>query len=169
MNKIQALEQTIFNLENDVYEYHWGDYESCNCGVLAKTLLDTKRAIRRLVESVKPIRDHNEPYHLFTDRTYCLTTGEELNEVFSALKIAGFTHMELRGLELLNGKEVLDRINRIEPLSKGNKVHAIVYLKAWVEILKEQLPVQPEAPKQKTVYVSVPISITEQSKELILS
>jgi hypothetical protein len=185
MNKIEALEKTIYNLENDLVEYEWTSSKSCNCGVLAKTVLNGgdiyKAGFLR-----SPSLGHD--YTSFANHAYCMTTGLELPELFQSLKDAGFTFQELLGLENLSGENVIKRLgwqtyswsNRYNVVYRGHsrsdKQDLITYLKAWVEILKDEQPIietppTPEEPKVKEIirYVSVPQSITEQSKELILS
>lgn len=162
MKKIKAIEKTIYNLENNVYEYNWGNLDSCNCGVLAKTLINGKDVLSCGFKSINSVLQ-NPKYYLFSDRTHCLSTNEPLPEVYAALRDAEFTDSEMKELELLKSPQILKKIGVAE-LKHSDKSHLISYLKAWVEILKED---KPEV-KEKIRYVSVPETITEQTKELIL-
>lgn len=173
MTKIEALEKTIYNLENNVYEYNWDSYESCNCGVLAHSIIGSN--------SLYDTGYRNSPSCMgfgASSEFHCLTTNLPLPEVFQAVKDAGFTFEEMLHLEVLNNVKILvhpglDRWS----LDYKNKTDVIKYLKAWVEVLKEESVVIPEVkeptpePKAKEIirYVSVPESITQQSKELLLN
>lgn len=188
MTKKEALIKTIYNLENDVYEYNWQNTDKCNCGVLAKTILGGKNPTEC------GLFDHKEAKGVgtFSMKAYCLTTGEPLSVVFKSLKDAGFTYEELCNLEFLSDRKIADRcgikVSSFQPEQEAShgqffvKGYLISYLKAWVSILQEEetrtQPVQTPAieapavtPKvvTKTVYVAVPQSITSQTKELILS
>lgn len=178
MTKIEALEKTIFNLENDLTEYNWTESDHCNCGVVAKTLLNGELP-NNCGFFQSSLRAENVAG--FSQYAYCMTSDMPLPRVFHLLKEAGFVWDELKELEDLSNKQICERggiwfpvdfngrtINRY----RESKEYLLSYLRAWVEILKEQIPVQEKEPKPeriKTVYVSVPETIKEQSKELVLS
>lgn len=177
MNKIQALEKTIYNLENDVYVYDWSDTNHCNCGVLARTLLNGKFP-RDAGFGKGP--DNSYP-GTFSGRAVCITTGIDLPEVFGALKEAGFTYRELGELEFLGNIPIAEKagLRAFHYKDDWNAAHSqfqvkknvIKYLKAWVEILKQQEVKEPEPIQQpertRIVYVSVPETIKEQAEQLI--
>jgi hypothetical protein len=162
MTKIEALEQTIYNVENNILSYRWYDCGQCNCGVVASTIL-------------------NRESGAFSCHGVCITTGEDMPKVFQALKDAGFTHKDLIELEFLGNKEILDNIGKKGFFcSEGywimdgvndytNKENLIIYLKEWVRLLKLEIPqkVVTQPTPEKIRYVGVPISLTEQSKQLI--
>lgn len=171
MTKIEAIKKTIFNLENNVIEYNWKNADSCNCGVLARTLLDGK--------SVWDCGFTNSPKRssegIFSSMAYCITTDLPLPEVFQKLKDAGFTHKELLELEYYGNEEVAKRLGKkIEYKESGapygweceglnNKSNLILYLKTWLQILEEKQPKQIQ-PKVIHHYVSVPETL---KKELV--
>jgi hypothetical protein len=168
MNKIEALEKTIYNLENDVYEYNWNNFERCNCGILAQSVVGDK-TLRDSGYRDSPSVQGSGASAMF----HCLTTGLPLPEIYKTMKSAGFTYEEMANLEILGGESILKKAGMSRYGHKiDSKPDLTRYLKAWVELLKEEQPVVtiPE-PKIKEIirYVSVPQSITEQSKELILS
>lgn len=165
MTKIEALKKTIYNLENDVYEYDWSSSESCNCGVLAKTLLNGKSLHEAGYFRSKVIGDVG----VFAKKAYCLTSDLPLSEVFQTLKDAGFTYKELLELEYLSNEKIAAAVgfeltqhnekNYAFAFGKfNNKRDLIKYLKAWVEILEVEVPKE----RTRINYVSVPVSITEQ-------
>lgn len=177
MNKIQALERTVYNLENNVYQYSWHDVESCNCGILAKTLLKGG-GVRANGFGVAPITNH---VGAFSRRAHCLSTGISLPIVFQKLKDSGFTFEELRNLEFLSDRVISGKAGiEVGKWQLGQetahgkfyqKKFLISYLKAWIEILKEQEVKQPEPVQQsertRIVYVTVPETIKEQAEQLI--
>lgn len=157
MTKKEALIKTIYNLENDVYEYAWGSCDSCSCGVIARTLLDGGMPTETLFVLKPHIGIASGFSGTYEDGVnYCRSTGIPLPKVFQALVDADFSFDEMNSLEECYSKE-----------------DAIAYMKKLLKQEEETTtqPVQSEQPKviEKTVYVSVPTSITEQSKELILS
>lgn len=190
MDKITALERTIYNLENDVYKYNWADTESCNCGILARTILGGKTAIQTGLFDSPSI---DKELGCFTQYTHCLTTNLPLPEVFLALKNAGFSQKELIELEHLSNKNIIQRggvqmymttstmISVETNTYRSNKQEVIKYLKAWVAILKEEQEQNKpqEAQEGKTPIkevikyikkeVDVPESLSKQTKELVLS
>jgi hypothetical protein len=83
----------------------------------------------------------------------CSQTGIKLPEVFAALIDCGFTIGEMKELERCG----------------SSKQSVIDYFKSWLSELKKVTPEPIKEVKEIIRYVSVPQSITEQSKELILS
>lgn len=173
MKKIEAIEKTIYNLENNVYPYRWTDYESCNCGLLAKTILGGK-SLRVAGFNQSPVSDKS--LSPFCVEAFCITTNLPLPEVFQSLKDAGFSITELLHLENLSDPLICSLaeleisggvFGRPVCILRSTKEAVIRYLKAWLEILKRDEPKEVQ-PKVKIRYVSVPSSITEQTKELIM-
>lgn len=141
MNKIEALKQTVFNLENNVYVYDWHDAERCNCGVVAMTLLDGRLPSKCGYFDSKSI----EGAGCFSSKAHCLTTGLELPLVFQTLKDSGFTYRELCDLEFLADRKIAGIAGlKVSEWTKGQdaahgqftkKECLVKYLKAWIEIL----------------------------------
>jgi hypothetical protein len=180
MNKIQAIRQTISNLENNVYEYNWTDADSCNCGVLARSIMGGVYP-RKAGFSESPMKAN----HLtcFANNAICITTNLPLPRVFSELKNAGFSHEDIMELENLSNPVVIKKAGMSVYRSlngymvnsdRSDKHYLVAYLKTWAEILEEEnqtIQPIPEPIKEKVIhhYVSVPTSITEQIKELELN
>lgn len=155
MTKIEALEKTIYNLENDVYEYNWWDMDKCNCGVLARTVLGGEVPLSCGLTDVSKDGCGFGGIAIETFEA-CKKTGIPLPKVFEALRDCGF-----------NGKE----LDKLEDCGE-TKGEVITYLRKWVNALKKKEGVKNKQPKPeriKTVYVSVPETIKEQSQELIMS
>jgi hypothetical protein len=181
MNKIEALKATIINLEDNKTEYDWSTCNHCNCGVVAKTLLNGKLPYEAgLLNS--PLSGEVGS-GAFSREALCLTTNLPLPLVFQKLKDAGFTHLELQELEWLGNEIILNKIGEKKLILNGisfikdskysNKKTLIKYLKAWVEILEEEqtktqnkLPEIKEVvkPRERISYVAVPETITQDMK-----
>lgn len=143
MEKTEALEKTIYNLENDVYEYSWTDCNNCNCGVLARTITGAHDlASVGLLDS--PIT--NNKYLAFCEEAFCMTTNLPLPLVFQSFKDTGFSFEELDGLENLNNETILHRVG-VTYLRHSNKSNLIKYIKAWVEILGEEKMIEEQNDK----------------------
>lgn len=182
MTKIEAIESTLRDLEYDTYYYDWGSEDSCNCGLLAKTVLHG-----RLPSSFGLVMYFSEQYSPFASALTCMKTGLNMNTVGQVLAQTGFSFEEIICLENLSDFKIAQRAGlKLLPESEGMKYESCIsrdekeslikYLKAWVAILKEEQEQNKpaEAQEGKTEireiirYVSVPETIKEQSKELIL-
>lgn len=166
MTKIEALEKTIYNLENDVYEYLWTNPNSCNCGVLAHTIVGELPSRTGYFDANSGLTGS------FSRRAKYMNTGLPMPLVFQSLKDTGFTHQELEELEFLGNPKIAERCG-FKPEYHGEvmiahghfskKPSVISYLKAWVEILKEEevkIEVKPEI-KEIIRYVAVSETIKE--------
>lgn len=145
MTKIEALKQTIINVESGKYGYYWGSSDTCNCGVVARTLLGGEYALSNGLLDIE--RDTSKG--VFSGSYYCSTTKIKLPKVFQVLKDAGFSYEELNGLEYLSGEDVCNKLSwgtilvgcggRVKSdLKYDNKKNLLSYLRAWVEILEEE-------------------------------
>lgn len=148
MNKLEALKQTIVNVESGKYEYDWYNADSCNCGVVARTLCGDK--------SPSSCGYYQSPLigglGVFSRKAFCLTTNLPLPLVFQSLKDAGFTHEDTGELERLANEKIAYRLGwelikiddggKIYPLY-ANKENLIAYLREWVKILEEQDAIVP--------------------------
>lgn len=132
MTKIEALEKTIYNLENDVYEYNWSHYEQCNCGVLAASIIGDGDVRKYGIGSSPAIRGLGA-----SGEYYCMTTDLPLPKVFQSVKDCGFTYQEMIDLEVFSNDKIRDAGGLFYGEYK-KKESLIKYLKAWVEILKEE-------------------------------
>lgn len=132
MTKIEALEKTIFNLENDVYEYEWSHSNTCNCGVLARTLLNGEKATEGgglWMYHTKGLGFSGVVKNVIT---HCQQTGLPIPIVVKSLLDAGFTTKELSRLEYRANGE-----------GRSDKKELVSYLKRWVRKI-EKLNKEPE-------------------------
>ncbi len=171
MTKIEALKKTIYNLENDVFPYKWTDYNNCNCGVVARTIMNgTEPGCAGFHQS--PSINHS--LCSFSGYAYCMTTNLPLPKVFQELKDTGFTHNELMELEDLRNPIILNKLGwetfKIydrnlpkAPNARDSKESLIVYIKAWVEILQEDQPPVKEIIKYVAVSPEIKVTVPEYS------
>ena len=175
MNKIEALKKTIYNLENDVYEYNWSESNSCNCGILARSISGTREGIDGYYNS-PDVGDMCIPP--WTRRSICLKTGLPLSGIWKTLKDIGFTHDEIANLESLSDKKIADKTGMefnifkhstgfsVSP-HRSEKRYVISYLKAWVEILEEEAKLQLPERKEIIRYVAVIADVREDAVKAI--
>lgn len=166
MTKIEALRKTVYNLENDILHYQWDNFETCNCGVVAKTLLNDE-GIGKNGYFDSEIRNKN--LTPFCEYAFCITSNMPLPKVFQLLKDAGFTIKELIELENLSNPKISNIIGgKLYPHEakdllvsyyRDQKLYLIAYLRAWIAILETELP---PAVKETIRYVAVPETVTDQ-------
>lgn len=139
---ILALRETADRLAGGA-AYNWSHFGRCNCGHLAQTLtrLDAaeihRRARRELVEWSELPEDH------------CPGTGYPLDHVVDTLLELGLTRDDLRHLEDLSDTAVLARLpGGFRWLERNRADNAVLYLRAWADLLEEQLPAEVPVPEQ---------------------
>lgn len=175
MKKIEVLKKAIQMLEGG-FPYSWFKAETCNCGVVVRAM------------GVSDDMD-TAGYGIWKTKTLsgeCPITGLKLSTIQRTLVESGFTKKDIWELEKLSNKTIAEKIGETVIID-GNEsfmsskigVHGdfkytdkatlIKYLRAWVSILEEQTA--KETPEVKTVIVrvAVPVTISKQAEQLILS
>jgi alpha-amylase/alpha-mannosidase (GH57 family) len=171
MNKIDALKKTLHVLENDLVRYSWSGSESCNCGVLAQCVTNrTENTLNHLVSAPRVgfSTDNLGPWAKWAN--HCQITGIPFNDVMKTLADCGFTWNEIKHLENLSDKSIVDFPVHV----RSNKEFVIRYFKAWIQKLENEQVVETKVvePAIKTEYkvVEVDSKVKELVKqELILS
>lgn len=129
---IEALRGTVQALtESD--EYQWGHMGSCNCGFLARQIT---RLRKDQIHSYAMQRygDWNEQLN-----DYCSTTGLPMDHLISEMVNFGFDIDELKDLERLSDKRILEILPPEQKYLQFNvKADVIKYLNAWASLLEEQ-------------------------------
>ncbi len=130
---INALRNTASKLEKtDVYQ--WGHMGLCNCGFLAQEITNFKkeeihrRAMERTGDWSEQLND------------YCSTSGLPMDDLISEMIAFGFDSDDLKHLERLSSKEILQAM----PIEERNLHHnikrdVIKYLKTWAALLEENI------------------------------
>lgn len=121
-------------IEQHPEEYYWGNVITCQCGVLAKVVIEQDLGVLNRfcysgsVSWGELLKDR-------IDVPVCTSTGLSITQIIEALYSAGFTKQELIDLEDLNSKEVLS------VLSKGTTPceakDAVLYLRTWAALLDD--------------------------------
>ena len=112
--------------------YEWGHMGSCNCGNLAQTITSFSRAeIQKY--ALEKRGDWSEQLI-----DYCPTSGLPMDLIIEKMMDFGFTRQDLRHLEWLSDKEILDKME-VSFLNRNLKSDTISYLKSWAILLEDQL------------------------------
>lgn len=149
---IDALRSTANRLEAGE-TYMWAHMGRCNCGHLAQTLTGLtaedihKRALQRHGDWTEQ-SEHFEPY--------CRLTGFHLDYVMDALIESGLHPTDIRELETLANREVLQRLpGGFRYLERNRRDNVILYMRVWADLLEEKLPadavVSGEVPEEESL------------------
>ncbi|MEP2772652.1 MAG: hypothetical protein ABJH05_10915 [Fulvivirga sp.] len=145
---IEALRNTVKQLQYSD-QYQWGHMGSCNCGFLAQEISKlSKDQIHS--RAMQKYGDWNDQLN-----DYCPTSGMLMDDLITQMLDFGLDTDDLRNLEKLSDTKVLRRLptnNRY--LSQNKKSDVIKYIKAWVDLLEEQLTATVHVPQPKSIQVT---------------
>jgi hypothetical protein len=164
---ISALRQTAQNLENPGVTYKWSHYAHCNCGHLVQTVTGLnprgiqERALCREGDWAMQARDRSQTFGLpawhprpdYGDRPAldegawepenigsCRVTGTPLDAVFDELEAIGLDPADIQHLERLSDPKIRKRLGtHSTEFPHHVRENAIAYLRAWAELLEEEL------------------------------
>lgn len=107
---ITALRTAAKALEDGTFAYNWKKPESCNCGVIASTLMNKSISGLRSVlpESIPTEEGLDCSWRGFV-QNYCPVTGLSENVVLKALQEAGMSQQDIVELETLSNALVCER------------------------------------------------------------
>lgn len=127
---IDALRHTARHLEAAT-QYQWGHMGACNCGFLAQEVTKlTKKEIH-----ARAMAGHGDWNEQLND--YCPTSGLPMDELITELLDFGFDADDLRHLERLDDREVLEMFPLEGRHLKHNlKRDVVKYLHAWADLLE---------------------------------
>ncbi|MBY0433389.1 MAG: hypothetical protein K2U26_04690 [Cyclobacteriaceae bacterium] len=130
---VQSLRQAARKIELSA-TYQWGHMGSCNCGFLAQEVTRlSKEEIHR-----RAMMRHGDWSEQLND--YCPTSGLPFDDTISEMIDFGFDSEDLHHLERLSDQNVLRSLPVGERnLEFNNKLHAARYMKAWANLLEEEL------------------------------
>jgi hypothetical protein len=130
-----VLDNAADELGHTWFGYEWNDRTRCNCGIVARQVLQTTPAtLRKLLPPIYENGTFRPTWQSMTE-TYCSDTGLTRNEVFSRLLAAGlrpadFSHLEeLSHPEILRGMVSHRRVGA--PVRRSRKSDVIAYLRTW--------------------------------------
>jgi len=133
MELIQALRETARRLRNGAH-YAWGHHGACNCGNLLQVItpLTEGEILRYAHTAIGEWTDLAEEY--------CSATNAPVNVVMSKLEQAGLTPVDIRHIEYLSDREVLEHLpGGFRWLKKNRREDVIVYFETFAELLEEKL------------------------------
>lgn len=197
-NLIQKLQIAIHGLETDSVKYNWYNPCSCNCGIVAQSMLGMSMA--ELDKRIQvPFSSKNLRQYLIINqndslecswrnavKAYCPMTGKPLDEIFSQLNEAGLSREDMCHLEYMTNPLILKKANiettrmqdslfgRLfkiyEPYSYYKQADNLIkYLSAWVEILKEETAPDSDLDKSIDELRSIEINaVAEDNFELAI-
>lgn len=120
--------------------YQWGHMGQCNCGHLAQTLTATGgQAIHR--SALEREGDWSEQMV-----EYCPDSGLRIDDIITTMLAAGLELADLRHLERLSDPAVLALVSAEHlPLRRNRRADAVLYLRAWSELLEPGIAPAPAA------------------------
>ncbi len=137
-----ALEKASHELET-ASGYQWGHMGSCNCGFLARQITGHTReelhsfSMQRSGDWADQLRD------------YCQTSNLPMDEVIFRMEKAGLSLTQLSKLERLSDEDILKRIPaHLKPLKYNRASDAAIYMRAWAEMIKDELLKEVELPEE---------------------
>jgi hypothetical protein len=128
---ISALRRTIERLAV-ADDYAWGHMGRCNCGHLAQSITGLTGAE---IHDSALVREGDWEEQA---NRYCPSSGLLIDSVLAAMFDLGLTGDDVRHLERLSDPRVLRRAG-VAHLRFNRRHDALRYLRAWAELLEEQL------------------------------
>jgi len=129
-NLISALRETAEKLAGGA-RYEWGHMGRCNCGHLVQTLTDMTDI--EIAQSVEYQLDEWTEHA----KDYCAGSGTKVQDLFDTLQKFGLTPDDVRHLEHLSDKRILNRIGRRDLLRKNDVEDVTLYMYTMADILEE--------------------------------
>lgn len=118
-------------------DYQWSHFGRCNCGHLVQT-----------VTRLSPAEIHRQTAGELLEWSeipddYCAGTGLRLEYVLDRLLELGLDRDDLRHLEDLSDRAVLEALpGGFRWLARNRREDAVDYLRAWAGVLAARLPVE---------------------------
>ncbi|MFC0774131.1 hypothetical protein [Terrimonas alba] len=130
---IEALRETARRLRNGA-NYSWGHHGACNCGNLLQVITPlTEGEILRYAHT--GVGEWTE-----LAEEYCGVTNSPVSLVMSKLEQAGLTPVDIRHIECLTDREVLEHLpGGFRWLRKNVREDVILYFEAFAAMLDERL------------------------------
>lgn len=127
---IDTLRQAARNLENGAV-YNWGNATKCNCAHLVQCLAPEIAADH--LKTMRPMLDEWSEYA----NDYCPHSGAPADRLLDALYENGLTHEDIRQLEYLSNRKVLDALpGGVRYLEHGKQRDVALYMRTWASLLE---------------------------------
>ncbi len=136
-----VLDNAADELNRTWFGYEWNDRTRCNCGIVARQILQASPS--RLRELLPPIYESGvfRPTWRSMTEAYCTDTGLSRHEVFRQLLAAGLHVADFSHLEELFHPEIVKRLGPFRcvtaPVSRSRKSDVVAYLRAWAAGIEE--------------------------------
>jgi hypothetical protein len=129
---VKSLRKTADRILNSP-DYQWGHMGACNCGHLAQEItLKTKAEIHK--RAMYGNGDWNDQLN-----DYCGITGQPFDDVIAQMLDFGFDVDDLKHLEKLSDKRILERMPFKAYLKYNVKEDVALYLTLWADMLEDEL------------------------------
>lgn len=130
---ITILRNTADRIETSSL-YQWGHMGACNCGFLAQEITH----LRKDEIHSRAMEGYGDWTEQLND--YCPTSGLLMDDLISKMISFGFDTDDLKHLERLSDKRILESIPFEERHLKHNiKADAVKYLRAWAMLLENEI------------------------------
>jgi len=143
---INAIRETIIDLETGRKHYEYTDCHNCNCGILAQNICHISAwALEKAFEPCSEI---------WEGAVRCSSTGEPLQKILKQMYSVGLTKKNIQNLEMLSDKKICKEAGIKVGQRYDDKKYLLMYLSAWLRILEREQPkeVKPE-PEYRTVVI----------------
>ena len=133
---VDILRETADRIEAGA-DYQWSHFGKCNCGHLAQT-----------ATRLSPVQIHQNAFCRFAEWSeipddFCPQTGVLIDRVVDTLFELGLNARDLRHLEDLTDREVLQNLpGGFRYLERNLRQDAIAYMRSWANLIEAQLPGQ---------------------------
>jgi hypothetical protein len=121
--------------------YNHGNYERCNCGILAQCVTGFGAGHMKhgeLWNAIKPVVSLvGGGSWGYVAEFYCSETNRLFSEVIESLLDIGITAKDIANLENLSDEKIVAQVG-LGPLTKDNPQHVAKYLEAWADILEDE-------------------------------
>ena len=133
---VDILRETADRIEAGA-DYQWSHFGKCNCGHLAQT-----------ATRLSPVQIHQNAFCRFAEWSeipddFCPQTGVLIDRVVDTLFELGLNARDLRHLEDLTDREVLQNLpGGFRYLERNLRQDAIAYMRSWANLIEAQTPTQ---------------------------
>jgi hypothetical protein len=130
-----VLDNAADELDRTWFGYEWNDRTRCNCGIVARHVLQTSSAgLKKLLPPIYDQGAFRPSWREMTD-AYCEDSGLTRNEVFARLLAAGLRAGDFDHLEQLSHPKIVRGTppyrRAATALQRNKKSDVVAYLRAW--------------------------------------
>jgi hypothetical protein len=143
---ISALRKTAKKLEIGA-PYQWGHMGSCNCGNLAQEVSKLTKAEIHAYAMQNMQGDWSEQ-----TEAYCPISNQPMDLLITQMTSIGLTMTDLKNLEKLSDKKILQRLpSEFRYLHHNKRDHVVMYMREWATMLEEELLADIRLPQMEEI------------------